>query len=67
MKSTLDSGSRGLGSSPREGHYTVFLGKTRYSQRASLYPGGQITGKFNPGGGNPAMENNPIQGELKYS
>ena len=37
--STLDSGVRGLGSSPGRGHCVVFLGKTLYSHSASLHPG----------------------------
>ena len=38
--STLDSGSRGSGSSPGQlGHWTVFLGKALYSHSASLHPG----------------------------
>ena len=39
MVSALDSGSRGLGSSPGQGHCVVFLGKTLYSHSASLHPG----------------------------
>ena len=39
MVSALDSGANVPGSSPGRGHCVVFLGKTVYSQRASLYPG----------------------------
>ena len=35
----LDSGSRGLGSSPGRSHCVVFLGKPLYSHSASLHPG----------------------------
>ena len=67
MKSALDSGSSSLGSSPRRDHYTV-LGQDTLFSKASLHAGVRmITGKFNPGRGNPAMDNNPIQGELRYS
>ena len=37
--STLDSGSRGPGSSPGRVIFVVFLGKTLYSPSASLHPG----------------------------
>ena len=36
MVSALVSGSSGPGSSPGRGHCVVFLGKTLYSQSASL-------------------------------
>jgi len=39
MVSALDSGSSGLGSSPGQGHFVVFVGKTLYSHSASLHPG----------------------------
>ena len=53
--SALDSESGGLGSSPGQGHYVVFLGKTLYSHSASLHPGVQIgTGKY--AGGNPVID-----------
>ena len=39
MGSTLDSGSRGLGSSAGQVICVVFLGKTLYSHSASLQPG----------------------------
>ena len=39
MVSTLDFGARDLGSSPGRGHRVVFLGKTLYSDSASLQPG----------------------------
>ena len=39
MVSALNSGVRGLGSSPGRGHCVVFLGKTLYSHSASLHPG----------------------------
>ena len=56
MVSALDSGSRGLGSSPGRRHCVVFLGETLYSHSASLHPGVQMgTGELNglashPGG-----------------
>ena len=40
----------GPGSSPGRGHCFVFLGKTLYSNSASLHPGRYMgTGKFNTG------------------
>ena len=39
MVSELVYGSSGPGSSPGRGHCIVFLGKTLYSQSASLRPG----------------------------
>ena len=39
MVSALDSGVSGPGSSPGRWHCVVFLGKTLYSQSASLHPG----------------------------
>ena len=39
MVSALDSGSSGPGSGPGRGHCVAFLGKTLYSQGASLHPG----------------------------
>ena len=39
MVSALDSGASSPGSSPGQGHCVVFLGKTLYSQSASLRPG----------------------------
>ena len=39
MVSTLDSRVTGLGLSPGRGHCVVFLGKTLYSNSASLHPG----------------------------
>ena len=48
-------------SSPSRGHCVVFLGKTLYSHSASLHPGVQMgTSKF--AGGNPAIDQHPIQG-----
>jgi len=42
--------------SPGRGHCVVFLGKTIYSNSASLHPGVYMgTSKFNAGG-NPAMD-----------
>ena len=52
MVSALISESSGPGSSPGQGHYVVFLGKTlnSLSTSASLHPGVQMgTGKFNAG------------------
>ena len=55
MASWLDSGSSGPGASPGRGHCVVFLGKTLYSNSASLHPGVQMgTSKYV--GGNPAMD-----------
>ena len=66
MVSALDSGLSGPGSSPGRGHCVVFLGKTLYSYSASLHPGVQMgTSKY--AGGNPAMDQHPIQGEQQYS
>ena len=57
MVSALDSR---LGSSPGWGHCVVFLGKTLYSDSASLHPGVQMsTSKCTEG--NPAMDLHPIQ------
>ena len=39
MVSALDSGSSGPGSDPGWGHFVVFMGKTLYSNGASVYPG----------------------------
>ena len=39
MVSALDTGMSGLGLSPGRGHCVVFLGKSLYSQSASLHPG----------------------------
>ena len=39
MVSVLDSGSSGPGSGRGRGHCFGFLGKTLYSQGASLHPG----------------------------
>ena len=55
MVSVLDCGSSGLGSSPGRSHCVVFLGKTLYSQSASLHPGVQMGSRKNVGG-NPAMD-----------
>ena len=61
MVSALYSGLGGPGSSPGQGHCVVFLGKTLYSHSASLHPGVQMgTSKY--AGGNPAMDQHPIQG-----
>ena len=38
MVSALDSGASGPGLSPGWGHCVVFLGKTFYSNSASLHP-----------------------------
>ena len=61
MVSALDSRSGDPGSSPGRGHCVVFLGKTLYSHSASLHPGVQ-TGTSKCAGGNPAMDQHPIQG-----
>ena len=39
MVSALVSGSNGPGSSPGQGHYVVFLGKTLDAHSATLHPG----------------------------
>ena len=39
MVSAPDSGTRGPGSSPGQGHCVVFLDKTLYSDSASLHIG----------------------------
>ena len=61
MVSAPDSGSSGLGSSPGRGPCVVFLGKKLYSHSASLHPGVQM-GTSKCAGGNPAMDQHPIQG-----
>ena len=67
MVSALDSGASGPGSSPGRGHCLVFLGKTLYSHSASLSDPGMY--KWVPAnlmlGGNPAMDQHPIQGEVE--
>ena len=55
MASAVDYGSSGPGSSPGQGHCVVFLGKTLYSQSASLHPGVQM-GTSKCAGGNPVMD-----------
>ena len=55
MVCVLDCGSSSPGSSPGQGHCVVFLGKTLYSQSASLHPGVQMGSRKNVGG-NPAMD-----------
>ena len=51
MASTLDFGSTGLGSSPGQERFVVFLGKTLYSHSPSPCPCVQMdTGKFGAGG-----------------
>jgi len=67
MVSALITGSSGPGSSPGRGHCAVSLGKTLHPHSASLHPGAQMgTGEPNAGG-NPAMDQHPIQGEQKHS
>ena len=39
MVSALDSGASAPGSSPHQGHYVAFLGKTLHSHSAYLHPG----------------------------
>ena len=56
MVSVLNSGSGGLGLSPGCGHCVVFLGKTLYSQSASLHPGVQM-------GTSKCARGNPVMGE----
>jgi len=63
--SVLVAGLSGPGLSPGWGHCIVFLGKTLNSHSASLHPGVQMgTGEFNVGG-NPAMDQHPIQGGVE--
>ena len=51
MVSALHPGLSSPGSSPGQGQFVVFLGKTLYFQSASLHPGVEMgTGKFNAGG-----------------
>jgi len=65
MVSALITGSSGPGSSPGRGHCVVLPGKTLHSHSASLHPGVQMgTGEPNAGG-NPAMDQHPIQGEAE--
>ena len=65
MVSALDSGASGPGSSPGRGHCVVLLGKTLYSHSASLHPGVKMgTSEFNAGG-NPVMDQHPIQGGVE--
>ena len=48
MVSTVVSASSGLGSSPGQGHYVLFLATTLISHSTSLWPGVKMgTGKFN--------------------
>ena len=64
MVSVLVCGLSGPGSSPDQGHFIMFLGKTLYSHSASLV-NSQVH-KWVPMklmlGGNPTMELHPIQG-----
>ena len=63
MVNVLDSGLSGLGLSPGRGNCVVFLGKTLNSHSASLHPGVQMgTSKY--AGGNPLMDQHPIQGGI---
>ncbi len=39
MVGVLDSGSGGLSSSPGQGHFVVFLGRSLYYHSVSLHPG----------------------------
>ena len=66
MVNILVSRLNNLGLSPCQGWVSVvFFGKALYSQSASLRPGVQMgTSKFNAGG-NPAMEQHPIQGGVE--
>ena len=63
MVGALDSKSSGPVSSPGRGHCVVFLGKTLYSHSASLHPCEQM-GTSKCAGGSPAMDYQPIQGEI---
>ena len=64
MVSVLDSGANGPGSGPGRERCVVFLGKTLYSQGASLQPR-CINGYRRNAGGNPAMDWHPIQGGVE--
>ena len=65
MVIVLKSRVSGAGSSPGWGHCVVFLGMTLHPHSASLHPGVYMgTNKFNAGG-NPAMYQHPIQGEVE--
>ena len=56
MVSALISGSKGLDSSPGQGHCVVFLGKPLYSHSAPFHSGVEMgTSEFNAEG-NPAMD-----------
>ena len=68
--SALDPGSSGPGLSPGQGRCVVLLGEILYSHSTSLHPGVQMgTDEFNAwgggGGGNPAMDQHPIQGGVE--
>ena len=61
MIGLLDLGLSSQGPRPRQGHCVVFLGKTLYSHCGSLQPGLQKgAGSFNAGG-NPMVDEHPIQ------
>ena len=60
MVSALVSGSSALGSSPGCGHCVVFLGKALYSHSASKWVLANLML-----GGNPAMDQHPIQGGVE--
>ena len=46
-------------------HFVIFLGKTLTSHSAPLHPGGRmVTGEYNAGG-NPTIDQPPIQGGVE--
>ena len=65
MVSALVSGSSGLGLSPGREHCVVFLGKTPYSHSVSLHPGVSMGTSNLNAGGNPTMDQHPIQGGVE--
>ena len=64
--SALDSRSSGPGSSPGRGHCVMFLGKTLYSNIASLHPDVQM-GTINDNGVTLRWISLPSMGEWQYS
>ena len=65
MVSVLVSWSSGLGSSPGRGHCVVFLGKTLHSRSPSIHPATYMSTSEINAGGNPAMDQNLIQGGVE--
>ena len=65
MIRALVSGASGPGSSPGQGHCTVFLGKTLYSRSPSFNPCLQIGIGERHAVGSPAMDYYSIQGGVE--